>query len=122
MGVRIDKVEADVQNNTLNIEDARAEMRTIRSAWNAVTIATFLGAITVFAWLDSKIENRFAHADSQQTEKFNGVLAEIAKGNEQVSDQFRQVNTEMKLLSEEIVRINQSVTQISKEHDERGKR
>lgn len=110
MGTRIDKVESDVRNNTLNIQDARAEMRTIRGAWNAVTIATFLGAITVFAWLDSKIETRFVNADLQQTEKFNGVLAEIAKGN-----------TEMKLLSEEIVRINQSVTQIRKEHDERGK-
>lgn len=119
MGVRIDKVESDLHNNTMNVQDTRAEMRTLRTLWNAVTIGMLVTMVTVFIWLDGKIETRFNDADTDQSKKFEHLLTEITRSNDQVNAQIRQINADMTKLTIEAVNINHSLSVIRKEHDER---
>jgi hypothetical protein len=101
MGVRIDNVESDMRNANISIADTRNEIRTVRTLWNAVTIATLIVVITLFIWLDGKSDA-----------KFNNVMNEIRTSN-------AQVNTDLKDLSIEIVKINQSILAIKKDHDKK---
>lgn len=106
MGIRIDNVESDIKNANFNIQDARNEMRTIRSAWNAITIATLLGTITLFIWLDGKSDD-----------KFTNLMAEIRASNSEVNTQMRAVNAEVKNVAIELVKINHSIATIDKDHE-----
>ena len=103
MGIRIDKVEAEVRNNTATVQDTRAEMRTVRTLWNAVTIAMFLGMVTLFIWLDGKSDD-----------KFDNLMKEIKESNSQVHARITEVNTN---LTAELVKINHAIHAINHDHE-----
>jgi hypothetical protein len=104
MGVRIDKLEADVANNTANISNGRSEMRTMRTLFNAVTLALVAFMLYLFMWLDNKQDAKFIH-----------LLTEIKASNNQVNTRITDVNTN---LTAELVKINNALHAINHEHEE----
>jgi hypothetical protein len=103
MGVRIDKVESDMENAFRNIEDGRENMRTMRTLFNAITIALVAFMLYLFFWLDNKQEAKFIH-----------LLTEIKASNNQVNSRIVEVNSN---LTAELVKINQAIHAINHDHD-----
>ena len=79
-------------------------MRTMRTLFNAVTLALLLFTLYLFFWLDNKSDV-----------KFSNLMTEIKTSNESVNTQI----SEMKI---ELVKINHMTSAIKTDHDEKFKR
>ena len=104
MGVRIDKVESDMANNTRNIQNGQEDMRTMRMLFNGVTLFLVAVMFYLFFWLDNKQDTKFIH-----------LLTEIKASNSQVNTRITEVNTN---LTAELSKINYAIHAINHEHED----